>query len=63
MRVNCRNGMSSSVNIWQIAKPHRFAGADAVLDDGVLAVQHVDELGVVAARHAGYPAGGGCSRR
>src|SRR5487761_1336068 len=30
-----------------------------VLDDGVLAVQHVDELGVVAAGHAGYPARGG----
>src|SRR5256886_5598678 len=34
---------------WKIPQAHRFPGADAVLDDGVLAVQHVDELGVMAA--------------
>jgi hypothetical protein len=33
--------------------------ADAVLNDGVLAVQHIDELGVVAAGQAAYPARGG----
>src|SRR5204863_8264733 len=37
---------------------HRFASADAVLDHGMLAVQHVGELGVVAAGHAGDPACG-----
>ena len=36
---------------------HLLRGAHLVFDDGVLAVQHVGELGVVAAEHAGYPAG------
>jgi hypothetical protein len=39
-------------------RPIDFRGADAVLDDGVLAVQHVDELGVVAAGHADPAAAG-----
>src|SRR6266851_1115301 len=43
----------------QIAQAHRLRGAHAVLDDGVLAVQHAGELGVVAAGHAADPAGGG----
>jgi hypothetical protein len=41
---------------WQVAQAHGLAVADAVFHDGVLAVQHVDELGVVAARDAGDPA-------
>ena len=45
-------------NIWQVAQAHGLAGVHLVLHDGVLAVQHVDELDVVAPRHAGYPADG-----
>jgi hypothetical protein len=42
----------------KVPQAHGLRGSHPVLDDGVLAVQHVDELGVVAAGHAGYPAGG-----
>jgi hypothetical protein len=42
----------------RLVRPH------LVFDNGVLAVQHVDELGVVAAGHAADPAGDrGCSTR
>ena len=48
----------------EVPQAHGLGGADAVgLDDGVLAVQHVDELGVVAAGHAGDPGVRGCSCR
>ena len=38
MRVNCRNGVSSSVNIWQVSE--RAAGdvGEDLLDDSVVAV-------------------------
>src|SRR6185437_3723699 len=40
----------------QVAQAHGLGGADAVgLDGGVVAVQGVDELGVVAARDLRYP--------
>src|SRR5271170_900601 len=40
----------------EVAQAHGLGGADACgLHDGVLAVDHVDVLGVVAAGHAGYP--------
>jgi hypothetical protein len=40
----------------QVAQPHGLGGADAArLDDGALAVDGVDVLGVVAARDAGDP--------
>src|SRR5579859_4369311 len=53
MRVNCRNDSSSSVNIWEVPQPHGLGGADAAgLDDGMLAVEYVDVLRVVAAGDA-----------
>ncbi len=59
MPLNCNNGVSSSVNIWQVPQAHGLGGPDAAgLDDGVLAVGDVDERGVVAARDAGDPASG-----
>jgi hypothetical protein len=39
MPLNCDNGVSSSVNIWQVPQSHGLGGADAArLDAGVLAV-------------------------
>ena len=49
---------------WQVAQAHGLRGADAGgLDDGVLAVQHVDVLRVVAARDAARSRCRGCSCR
>src|SRR5271170_7165162 len=43
----------------EIPQAHGLGGADAAgLDDGVLAVHHVDVLGVVAAGDAAYPGTG-----
>src|SRR6202044_1044498 len=49
-----RNGVSSSVNRGEVPQAHGLGGADAAgLDGGVVAVQDVDVLRVVAARHPG----------
>jgi hypothetical protein len=57
--VSWKDGVSSSVNIWQAAQSHGLRGADAAgLHDGVLAVHHVDVLGVVAAGTPTIPLSG-----
>jgi hypothetical protein len=54
MPLNCRNRVVSSANIWQVAQAHGLRGADAgCLNGGVVAVQDVDVLGVVAAGDTG----------
>ncbi|MGH3259527.1 MAG: hypothetical protein ACRDOU_29685, partial [Streptosporangiaceae bacterium] len=43
-------------NAGEVPQAHRFRGADAVgLDGGVVALEHVDELRVLAAGHAVHP--------
>jgi hypothetical protein len=52
--LTCYNGVSSSVNIREVPQAHGLGGADAArLDDGVLAVDRVDVLGVVFRRQRG----------
>src|SRR6266566_3304884 len=38
MPMNCRNGVSSSVNIWQVSKRPVAAIGEYLLDDGMIAV-------------------------